>query len=59
MYSISKHVYMDDGNIDSTAFAVDKENSKILKGKIDAMLIDDDKDKPSRKQSSSPNTKEN
>ena len=36
MYSIAKHVCMDDGIIDSPAFAVDKENSKILKGKIDA-----------------------
>ena len=43
MYSVAKHVYMDDGNIDTTGFAIDKENLKILKAKIEAMLIDDDK----------------
>ena len=43
MYSVAKHVYMDSGNIDTTGFAIDKENLKILKAKIEAMLIDDDK----------------
>ena len=43
MYSVAKHVYMDDGNIDTTGFAIDKENLKILRAKIEAMLIDDDK----------------
>jgi hypothetical protein len=43
MYSVAKHVYMDDGNIDTTGLAIDKENLKILRAKIEAMLIDDDK----------------
>ena len=42
MYSMTKHVYMDDGKIDTVGFAIDKENLKILRAKIDAMLIDDD-----------------
>ena len=29
MYSVAKHVYMDDGNIDTTGFAIDKENQDI------------------------------
>lgn len=44
MYSVPKHVYMDDGNIDTIGFAIDKENLRILKAKIDAMLINDDKE---------------
>ena len=43
MYSVAKHVYMDDGKIDTTGFAIDKENLKILRAKIEAMFIDDDK----------------
>ena len=43
MYSVAKHVYMDNGNIDTTGFAIDKENLKILRAKIEAILIDDDK----------------
>ena len=43
MYSVAKHVYMDDGKIDTTGFAIDKENLRILGAKIDAMFIDDDK----------------
>jgi hypothetical protein len=43
MYSLAKHVYMDDGRIDTTGFAIDKENLIILKAKIDAVLIDDGK----------------
>ena len=43
MYSVAKHVYMDDGKVDSIGFAIDKENLKILKAKIDAMLIDENK----------------
>jgi hypothetical protein len=29
MYSVAKHVYMDDGNIDTTGFAIDKWNLDI------------------------------
>jgi hypothetical protein len=43
MYSVAKHVYMDDGKIDTIGFAIDKENLKILRAKIDAVLINDDK----------------
>ena len=43
MYSVAKHVYMDDGKVDTIGFAIDKENLLILRAKIDAMLIDDAK----------------
>ncbi len=46
MYSVYKHVYMDDG-VDTVGFAIDKENLKIFRAKIDTVLIDDDK--PSKK----------
>jgi hypothetical protein len=28
MYSVAKHVYMDDGDVDTIGFAIDKENLK-------------------------------
>ena len=37
MYSVAKHVYMDDGKIDTIGFAIDKENLKILRAKIDSV----------------------
>ena len=43
MYSVAKHVYMDNGVVDTTGFAIDKENLLILRAKIDAMLIDENK----------------
>jgi hypothetical protein len=43
MYSVSKHVYMDDGKIDTIGFAIDKENLKILRARIDAILNDENK----------------
>jgi hypothetical protein len=43
MYSIAKHVYMDDGEIDTISFVIDKENLKILRPKIDEVLIYDSK----------------
>ena len=43
MYSLAKHVYMDDGKVDTIGFAIDKENLKILRAKIEAMLIDENK----------------
>ncbi len=43
MYSVAKHVYMDNGEVDTTSFAIDKENLKIIRAKIDTMLMDDDK----------------
>ena len=48
MYSVARHVYMNDGKIDTTGFAINKENLKLLRAKIDAVLIDDD-DKPNKK----------
>ena len=47
MYSVAKHVYMDNGKVDTIGFAIDKENLKILRAKIEAMLIADD-DKPNK-----------
>ena len=41
MYSVAKHVYMDNGEVDTIGFAIDKENLRILRAKIDAMLLDD------------------
>jgi hypothetical protein len=43
MYSIAKHMYMDDGIVDTIGFAIDKENLRILRTKIDAMLINENK----------------
>ena len=43
MYSVAKHVYMDSGKVDTIGFAIDKENLKILRAKIDAVLINDSK----------------
>ena len=41
MYSVAKHVYMDNV-VDTIGFAIE-ENLKILRAKIDAMLIDEGK----------------
>ena len=49
MYSVAKHVYMDNGKVDTIGFAIDKENLKILRAKIDAMLIDEDKPNKKKK----------
>ena len=43
MYSLAKHVYMDDGRVNTSGFGIDRENLRILRAKIDAMLIDEDK----------------
>ena len=45
MYSVARHVYMDDGKVDTIGFAIEKENLKILRARINAMLIEDDKTK--------------
>jgi len=45
MYSMAKHVYMDNGEVDTIGFAIDKENLRVLKARIDALLIDDVKNK--------------
>jgi hypothetical protein len=49
MCSIAKHVYMNDGKVDTIGFAIDKENLRILRAKIDAMLMDDDTYEKARK----------
>ena len=49
LYSIGKKVYEDDGEVDDDGFAVDKENLRILKARIDAMLLDDGNDNTSPK----------
>ena len=41
MYSVAKHVYTDNGEVDTIGFAIDKENLNVLRAKIDAVLIDD------------------
>ena len=46
MYSVARHVYTDNGEVDTTGFAIDKENLKILRAKIDTVLIDNDKKQP-------------
>ncbi len=43
MYSVAKHVYMDNGELDTIGFAIDRDNLRVLRAKIDALLIDDDK----------------
>lgn len=43
MYSVARHVYMDNGETDTIGVAIDKENLRILRAKIDAILINDDK----------------
>ncbi len=43
MDSVAKHVCMDNGEVDTIGFAIDKKNLRILKAKIDAALIDDGK----------------
>ena len=43
MYSVAKHVYMDNGEVDTIGFAIDRDNLRVLRARIDAALIDDDK----------------
>ena len=40
---VGKKVYRDDREIDNEGFALDKENLRILKARIDAILIDETK----------------
>jgi hypothetical protein len=40
-YSLSKHVYQDDGQVSTESFALDKEALEILRAKIMAILIDE------------------
>ena len=43
MFTVAKHVYTDNGKVKTGGFAIDEENLKMLRGKIDAVFIDDDK----------------
>jgi hypothetical protein len=43
LYSFVKHVYQDDGKIVTESFVLDKEVLEIIRTKILALLIDDDK----------------
>ena len=43
MYSVAKHVYMDNEEVDTVGFAIDKESLRVLRARIDAALIDVDK----------------
>jgi hypothetical protein len=49
LYSIAKHVYIANGEVDTIGFAIDKENLRILKSNIDTMLIDNDKQNNNKK----------
>lgn len=40
LYSVGKKIYRDDGEIGDNCFDLDKEKFRILKAKIDALLID-------------------
>ncbi len=33
MYSVAKHVYMDNGEVDTVGFAIDKEKLRVLSSK--------------------------
>ncbi|WP_458718711.1 hypothetical protein [Candidatus Nitrosocosmicus sp. R] len=48
MYFVAKLVNMDNGKVDTIGFAIDKENLKILRAKIDAVLIDENIKQPNR-----------
>ncbi len=41
LYSFAKHIYMDDGNMVTDGFVIDKEILLISRAKIMALLIDD------------------
>jgi hypothetical protein len=41
MFSVAKHVIMDNGEVDTIGSAINKENRPVLRAKIDAVLIDD------------------
>ena len=41
LFSIGKKIYQDDGEIYNEGFAIDEENLRILKARIDAMFIEE------------------
>jgi len=48
LFSIGKEIYQDNGEIYNEGFAIDEENLRILKARIEAIFIDDTKSKPGR-----------
>jgi hypothetical protein len=42
MFSVAKHVIMDNGEVDTIGFAIDKEIQPVLRVKNDVILIDED-----------------
>ena len=49
MYSVARHIYIDNGDLHTIGFAIDKENLRILRAKIYAGLIDEDKKQPNNR----------
>jgi len=49
MYSLVKHVYKDDGKVDTLGFTINTENLKILRARIDVVLIADNKSNNNKK----------
>jgi hypothetical protein len=49
LYSIGKKIHQDDGEIYNEGFAIDKENLRILKARLEAMFIDETKSKKQAK----------
>ncbi len=45
LYSIGKKIYQDNGEIYNEGFAIDEENLRILKARIEAILLDEIKPK--------------
>lgn len=43
LYSIGKKIHQDDGEIYNEGFAIDEENLRILKARIEAMFINETK----------------
>ena len=45
LYSLGKKIYQDNGEIYNEGFALDEENLRILKARIEAIFIDETKPK--------------
>lgn len=41
MFSVAKHVIMDNGEVYTIGSAINKENRPVVRAKMDAVLIDD------------------
>lgn len=49
LFSIGKKIYQDDGEVYNEGFALDAENLRILKARIEAILLDETKPKNQEK----------